>query len=81
MTGVQTCALPIFFGPAKLPRPIVDRLNAEINRAMAQPDVARALGELGMELTPGTPAESAEFVRRELESWTRIVKATGVTVD
>jgi tripartite-type tricarboxylate transporter receptor subunit TctC len=45
------------------------------------PDITKALVELGMEITPTTSAEGAEFVRRELASWTKIVRETGVTVE
>jgi tripartite-type tricarboxylate transporter receptor subunit TctC len=70
-----------FFGPSKLPAPIVNRLNGEINQILAMPDISKALVELGMDITPGSPAEGADFVRRELATWTRIVKETGVSVE
>ena len=79
--GFQELSWVAFFGPAKLPAPIIERVNAHVNESLSLPDVSKALGELGMEITPSSAAESAAFVRRELEVWARIVRATGVTVD
>ena len=70
-----------FFAPSKLPSPILNRLNNEINQVLVLPDINKALVELGMDVTPWQPAIIAEYVRSELVTWTRIVKETGVTVD
>ena len=70
-----------FFGPSKMPTPIVNRLNGEINQVLNLPDVNKALVDLGMEVTPWATAAIAEYVKSELAMWTRINKATGVTVD
>jgi tripartite-type tricarboxylate transporter receptor subunit TctC len=79
--GFQELSWIAFFAPARTPGAIVQRLNTEINQIIALPDVSKALVDLGMELSPESVAEGADFVRRELDSWTRIVRATGVTVD
>ena len=70
-----------FFGPAKLPAPLVNRLNTEINQVLALADINKSLVELGMEVTPWTPPVIAEYVRSEMQMWARINKETGVTVD
>jgi tripartite-type tricarboxylate transporter receptor subunit TctC len=79
--GFQELSWVAFFGPVKTPGPVVNRLNAEINQILALPDISKALVELGMDITPGSPAEIADFVRKELATWTRIVKETGASVD
>ncbi|MEO6410514.1 MAG: tripartite tricarboxylate transporter substrate binding protein [Burkholderiaceae bacterium] len=66
------------FGPARLPAEIVARLNAGCNEALRQPEFRDKLSAAGLEATPGTPAEFADYLRREIAKWGRIVKETGV---
>jgi tripartite-type tricarboxylate transporter receptor subunit TctC len=70
-----------FFGPSKLPTPLVNRLNTEINQVLVLPDVNKSLVELGMEVTPWAPPMIADYVKSEMLMWARINKETGVTVD
>jgi tripartite-type tricarboxylate transporter receptor subunit TctC len=61
-------------GPAKMPRPVVDTLNREINRALQHPEVRERLTALGTEIAGGTPEALGEIVRREVAKWTQVVK-------
>jgi tripartite-type tricarboxylate transporter receptor subunit TctC len=61
-------------GPAGMPRPVVDTLNREINRALKLPDVRERLTSLGTEIAGGTPEALGEIVRREVAKWTKVVK-------
>ena len=61
-------------GPANMPRPVVDTLNREINRALQHPEVRERLTALGTEIAGGTPEALGEIVRREVAKWTRVVK-------
>jgi tripartite-type tricarboxylate transporter receptor subunit TctC len=70
-----------FFSAAKTPSPVVNRLNGEINQILVLADVNKSLVELGMDVTPSSPAQITEYVRSELATWTRMVKETGVTID
>jgi tripartite-type tricarboxylate transporter receptor subunit TctC len=65
-------------GPAKMPRPVVEVLNREVNRALQLPDVRERLTALGTEIAGGTPEALGETVRREVEKWTRVVKDSGL---
>jgi tripartite-type tricarboxylate transporter receptor subunit TctC len=65
-------------GPVGLPAPIVDRLNAELRKAVAVPEVRDRLAGIGGELAPTTPAEMRERVARELAMWTRTVDEAGI---
>jgi tripartite-type tricarboxylate transporter receptor subunit TctC len=65
-------------GPTGLPRPIVDRLNAELRKVVALPGVRDRLAGIGGELAPTTPAEMRERVARELAMWTRTVGEAGI---
>ncbi len=67
-----------WFGPAGLPRPIVLRLNAEINKAVASPDLKDKIDALGFIPSTSTPEELALEVKRSLERTGKIVKAAGI---
>ena len=67
-----------FFGPAGLPAPVVARLNAEINKALAQPAFREALEKAGMSATGGMPEDLAALVKVELAQREKLVKAAGI---
>lgn len=67
-----------FFAPAKTPAEIVERLNGEINHAVALPEIRERFAALGMDPHPGTPAQFADYVRKEVHKWAAVVKATGI---
>lgn len=62
----------------KTPRAIVERMNAEIRRALALPDVQTKLVEGGNVATPSTPEEFRALVAREIEIWSRVIAAAGI---
>jgi tripartite-type tricarboxylate transporter receptor subunit TctC len=68
-------------GPAKLPRPIVDRLNAELRRAIAVPDVKSKLEGMGGDPRATTPAEMRALVASQLATWTRLAKEASISID
>jgi tripartite-type tricarboxylate transporter receptor subunit TctC len=68
-------------GPAKLSRPIVDRLNAELRRAIAVPDVKTKLEGMGGDPRATTPAEMRALVASQLATWTRLAKETNISID
>jgi tripartite-type tricarboxylate transporter receptor subunit TctC len=51
----------------------------EINKAIADPDVRRTLGEQGVEFTGGTPEYADQFVRSEIDRWGKIIKTRGMS--
>jgi len=67
--------------PAKLPRPIIARLNQELGRIMAAPDVREKMLNVGMEPVTSTPEQFADFMKSEIGKWARVVKTAGVRVD
>ena len=69
------------FGPAGLPKPIVDRLYGELVKAVNEPDLKERLITSGMDFVGGTSAELAETVKRDFAKWTRVVKETGLKAD
>jgi tripartite-type tricarboxylate transporter receptor subunit TctC len=64
-------------GPAKLPAPIVERLAAEMQVVLKNPDVIKRWQEMGAESSTMTPTEYSAFVKAELEKATAAVKASG----
>lgn len=67
--------------PAKTPPEIVQQLNAEINKALANPANANKLSELGVVVTPGTPDQFAAFIKSQTELWSGVVKIAGIKPD
>jgi tripartite-type tricarboxylate transporter receptor subunit TctC len=69
------------FAPAKTPKPIVQRLNAEVVRVMALPEVKDALLAQGAEAVSTTPEEFGNYVKSEMVKWTRVIKLSGARAD
>jgi tripartite-type tricarboxylate transporter receptor subunit TctC len=70
-----------FFAPANTPKDIVQKLNAEINKALKTPDMQESLAKLGADPAGGTPQQFTEFVASETTKWAKVVKASGAKVD
>jgi len=68
-------------GPAGIPRPVVDRLNGAINKAIVSPVFKARFGEIGDEPAGGTPEEFAETIRRDSAKWAEVVKRSGAKID
>ena len=66
------------FAPAATPKPIVDRLNAEVTRALGMPDVRQKLLDLGAEPSPMPVADYTAWVQQEVSKWTKLVKEAGI---
>jgi tripartite-type tricarboxylate transporter receptor subunit TctC len=66
------------FGPAKLPRELTERLNREFTGAMKRPEVRAAMDKQAFALSPSTPDQLRQFVKQQLESYRRILRAAGV---
>jgi tripartite-type tricarboxylate transporter receptor subunit TctC len=69
------------FAPAGTPAAAVTRMNAEIEKIIAMPEVAAKMESLGLEHTPNTPAQFAEFNRNELAKWAKIVKEGNIKIE
>jgi tripartite-type tricarboxylate transporter receptor subunit TctC len=67
--------------PAATPAAVVARLNAEVNKALALPDVAQQLATEGAQPMPGAPQVFGELIRREIPRWAEVVKAGNVKPD
>jgi tripartite-type tricarboxylate transporter receptor subunit TctC len=67
--------------PAATPKPIVARLNGEINAIMKQPDVVQKMNGLGFELVGGTPDDFGRLIRSDVERWAPVIRKLGLKVD
>jgi tripartite-type tricarboxylate transporter receptor subunit TctC len=67
--------------PTATPRDVVVRLNADIQRALAAPDVVKRVTSLGQTPSPSTAEEFGELIRAEHARWGKVVKASGAKVD
>ena len=66
------------FGPAKMPKEIVDRINKEFGAAMARPDVQALMDKQAFVLSPSSPERLGAFVKEQMESYRNILRAAGV---
>lgn len=67
--------------PAGTPKEVVARLNAEFNKALKQPELAKRLGDEGADAAGGTPEQFAALIRDEIPRWGKVVKESGAKVD
>ncbi len=68
-------------GPGKLPAAMARRMNEDINKVMAMPDVIEKFDQYGAEDGGGTPERFAEFMRSEQQKWAKVIKDANVRVD
>lgn len=70
------------FGPAGMPRPVVDKLNQELQEVLADKEVQKSLAQLGFETWPTrTPEEFARYVADQLAHWSALVKQAGIRAE
>src|SRR5882672_3412137 len=67
--------------PAATPRPLVERLNADIVRVLRMRDLRERLESLGAEVAPGTPQDFADYIAREIPKWAKVVKDSGARAE
>ncbi|CAN7672856.1 tripartite tricarboxylate transporter substrate binding protein [Variovorax paradoxus] len=80
--GFEMSSWQAVYAPKGTPKPIVQRLNAEIVKALKQPDVqAKLSGQLAMEIVGSTPEELRDHMAREIPRWAELVKKSGATAD
>lgn len=79
--GFDVSAWDALVAPAGTPAPVVARLNAAVQKALADPELRRQLQERGAEAAPGTPEALSGFIRTELKRWGDAVRRSGAQVD
>lgn len=70
-----------FFVPAGTPAPVIERLNAELVKALNAPEVRSRLVAAGMDPAPSTPQELGAFLKEDIARWARVVEAAKITLE
>jgi tripartite-type tricarboxylate transporter receptor subunit TctC len=81
VAGYEAIGWQGLFAPAKTPRPIVEELAAEVKRIFLQPELVKALGDVGGEPLPMAPDEFARFAQSERVKWGAVVKEAGLRIE
>src|SRR3954451_20781593 len=82
--GVPGYEATIWLGvmaPAKTPKPVIDKLNAEIGKIMNRADVKESWAKQGAVPMPMSPAEFDKFLRADIEKWAQVVKVSGAKLE
>lgn len=81
LAGYELSSWQAVFAPAGTPKPIVDRLYAEISRILKMPDVAKRLSDLGLDLSGMPPADLAAVIRADVPRLGKVVRDSGAKAD
>src|SRR5207253_1675715 len=83
-SGLPNFEVTIWFGlvaPKGTPADIVTRLHAQLDKILAAPEVKAKLASLGAEPLPGTPQAFTTMIQQDTAKWSKVVKASGATID
>ena len=78
MNGVEVTSWQGVCGPAGIPAPLLDKLNADITAVLRLPDIQQRMSELVMESAPMSREGFELFVRGEIERWAKVIKEAGI---
>jgi tripartite-type tricarboxylate transporter receptor subunit TctC len=81
LPGFEATTWFAMFAPANTPKPIIDKLNAEVVRVFKLPDVAERLKTLGLDPVLSTPDELSKYQASEIVKWTKVVKESGAKAE
>jgi tripartite-type tricarboxylate transporter receptor subunit TctC len=76
--GYDVASWNALAAPAKTPAAVIKRVHAELEKALASPDVQKSFAELGVEPRPSTPEHLKEFFASESKRWSRVVEAAKI---
>ena len=79
--GFNNTSWYALFGPAGTPASVIDKVNAEMKRAVADPEFSKQLESMGLVPASSTPKELGDLVRTELVRWTKVIRDAGIRVD
>jgi tripartite-type tricarboxylate transporter receptor subunit TctC len=82
--GIRDIDTDIWYGlyaPARTPQAVIDKVNADVNRLLKQPDIAETLAKQGLQATGGTPAQLADLTKSDLDRWSAVVQAAKIKPD
>ena len=76
--GYDVTSYAALFAPAGTPKEIVDRLNTEVQKIIANPEAKARIAVTGFDAFSGPPASLAAFVQSELVNWGKLIKDAGI---
>jgi tripartite-type tricarboxylate transporter receptor subunit TctC len=79
--GFEALAWNGLVAPAGTPRPVIDKINAEVNAILKLPDVVQKMNAAGFDLIGGTPEDFAKLIAAETARWTPVVKRLGIVAN
>jgi tripartite-type tricarboxylate transporter receptor subunit TctC len=81
LPGFDATSWYAIVAPAGTPKPVVDRLHAELVKAINSSEVRDRLSDEGAEIETTTPEQLTMFVRKEMDKWAEAVKISGAKLD
>ena len=81
LPGFQSLVWFGLLGPANTPKAVVDRVNAEMNKALQLSDIQARFSQLGFESAGGSAADFAQAIQRDAQKWSKVIKDAGVKAE
>ena len=81
LRGYEFEAWYALFAPAKTPRSVVARLNADVNRALQQPDTRQRLAAIGMEPMGGSDEDFSRYFQAEIAKWSKVIREAKIAAE
>jgi tripartite-type tricarboxylate transporter receptor subunit TctC len=81
LQGFEVVSWQALFAPAGTPKPIVDKLHAEILKIMQTPEMQERIKGLGMQPSTMTTEQISTFQKSEIDKWAQVIKAANIKVD
>jgi len=80
LPGFEAVAWYAIAAPPKTPKQIIDKINADVNEALRQPDIQDRLKRLSAEVFGGSVQRTSKYLQEEVDRWGGVIKAAGVTL-
>ena len=79
--GTEVQPRSALYAPARTPRAVITRINADLDHMLKQPDTRDRLAAHGLVPAPGTPEDLGEYLRAEIARWGKVVKTAGISLN
>jgi tripartite-type tricarboxylate transporter receptor subunit TctC len=81
VTGAEIYEWNAVFAPAGTPEPVIEKISAALQKALASPEVKARVAQLGGDMQKGTPDHARQFVNEQMSLWARVIKERGITTE